>query len=171
MQTVTLTQGLLVYDPLEQSEPFTVMGSTLIRGPPVTVKAVEPEMPPDVAVIVVVPAATDVASPVVAIVATPTFDELQTADAVKFCVVLSDKVPVALNCWVVPWAILGFAGVTAMESSVKDVTVRVVDAGLAPDIVAVIVVVPTARGVARPAAEICATLPLDDVQATNAVRS
>ena len=29
MQTVTLTHGLLEYDPLEQSEPFTVMDITL----------------------------------------------------------------------------------------------------------------------------------------------
>ena len=31
---------------------------------------------------------------------------------------LSEKVPLAVNCWVVPSAMTGFAGVTAMETSV-----------------------------------------------------
>ena len=34
------------------------------------------------------------------------------------CVLLSLKVPVAVNCFVVPTAMLEFAGVTAMETSV-----------------------------------------------------
>jgi len=53
----------------------------------VTVKAVDPLIEPDVAVIVVDPAATPVASPLLAIVAAPGFDELQVAVAVRLLVV------------------------------------------------------------------------------------
>ena len=66
-----------------------------------TVKVVEPEMLPDVALIVVEPEAAEVARPlepdVLLIVATPVLEELQVTAAVRFCVVLSEKVPVAVN--------------------------------------------------------------------------
>ena len=44
--------------------------------------------------------------------ATPVSDEVQVAHMVRFCLVLllSDKVPVAANCMVVPGAMLGGAG-------------------------------------------------------------
>jgi hypothetical protein len=45
-------------------------------------------------------------------------DELQVTDDVRFCVVPSEYVPVAINCRVVPIAMPGFVGVTAMEISV-----------------------------------------------------
>jgi hypothetical protein len=58
----------------------------------VMVSVVDPEMLPDVALIVVEPAATDVASPLdpaaLLIVATLVLEELQVADAVRFCVEL-----------------------------------------------------------------------------------
>jgi hypothetical protein len=61
---------------------------------PVTVRAVDPDMLPDVAVIVVVPAATEAAKPLepdaLLMVATPVLDELQLAVVVRFCVVLSE---------------------------------------------------------------------------------
>ncbi|HEX9154392.1 MAG TPA: hypothetical protein VF819_02445 [Nitrospira sp.] len=103
MQTVTLTHGLLKKDPLEQSEPFTVMGSTLIWPPaPVTVRVVEPECVPETAVTVVVPVPTAVALPLLLaallMVATELSEELQVADVVRSCIVLSEKVPVAWNC-------------------------------------------------------------------------
>jgi hypothetical protein len=53
--------------------------------------------------------------------------EVQVTEPVKFCVELSEKVPVAVNCSVLPFAIEGFAGVTATDTSVADVTVRVVE--------------------------------------------
>ena len=60
----------------------------------VTVKAVDPEMLPDTAVIVVDPAAAGVANPLepaaLLIVATPVLDELQVTAAVRSCVVLSE---------------------------------------------------------------------------------
>ena len=60
----------------------------------VTVSSVVPDMLPDIAVTVVEPVATDAARPfdpaALLIVAIPALDELQVADAVRFCVVLSE---------------------------------------------------------------------------------
>jgi hypothetical protein len=72
-------------------------------------------------VIVLVPVATDAAPPVEVIVATLLFDDVQITDAVRSCVVLFEKVPMALNCWFVPEAMFEFAGVTEMETSVGGV--------------------------------------------------
>ncbi len=63
----------------------------------VTVKVVDPVMPSETALIVLVPAATPVANPPAVIVATLVVTELQLAVLVKFCVELSEKVPVAVN--------------------------------------------------------------------------
>ena len=90
----------------------------------VTVREVAPKTPPDAAVIVVEPAAIAVASPPATIVATPVSDDVQVTEFVRSCVVLSEYVPVALNCWFVPAAMFGFAGVTAMETSVFVVVVE-----------------------------------------------
>lgn len=73
-----------------------------------------------VAAIVVVPSLTAVANPVLLIVATPVIDEDHVATAVKFCVVESANVPVAVNCWVVPLAMLELGGVTAIDASGDD---------------------------------------------------
>ena len=143
-----------------------------------TVRAVEPEMLPEVAVIVAVPAATGVASPkepvVLLIVATNVFDELHVTDVVIFCVLLSEKVPVAVNCSVVPRAILGLAGVTAMDTSVAELTVRAVEPAILPE-VAVIVAVPAATAVANPkepvVLPIVATDVFDELQVTDEVIS
>ena len=45
-QTVTLTHGLLGYEPDEQREPFTEMGITLSAPLPGTVRAALPVNPP-----------------------------------------------------------------------------------------------------------------------------
>ena len=131
-----------------------------------TVRVVEPEMFPLAAVIVLVPAAWGVANPAAVIVATLVFDEPQVTAAVRSRVVLFERVPVAVNCWVAPMATAGFAGVTAMETSAAVVTVRAVVPETAPD-EAEIVVVPVATDVARPVALIVATTVLDDVQLTD----
>ncbi len=72
------------------------------RAAAATVRVVEPLTEPDVAVIVVVPCATLVARPApvpcATMVATATLDELQVTEAVKFCVLPSVNVPVAVNC-------------------------------------------------------------------------
>ena len=59
-------------------------------------------MPPDVAVIVVVPADTAVANPEAVKVATPAFEELHATDDVRSLLELSEYLPVAINCCVEP---------------------------------------------------------------------
>ena len=81
----------------------------------VTVNWVLPDVAPEVAVIVVVPAAAPVATPAVLTVATPVSDELQVTDAVISPVVPSEYVPMAVNCWVASAAMVWFAGVTAID--------------------------------------------------------
>lgn len=68
----------------------------------VTVNVVLPEISPDVAVIVVMPAATEVASPLkpaaLLIVAVAGTEEVQVTDVVRSCVGPAVYVPVATNC-------------------------------------------------------------------------
>ena len=85
----------------------------------------DPLTPLYVAVMVVWPAAVvAVANPfdpaALLISAIAVFEESQVTDVVRFCVVLSEYVPVAVNCWVVPGAMLGPAGVTAIDARVVD---------------------------------------------------
>jgi hypothetical protein len=127
-------------------------------------------MAPDAACILLVPAATPVANPPAVTVATPVVCELQATELVKFCVELSEKVPVAVNCSVFPFAIEGFAGVTAIDTSVGAVTVSFVVPSTAPE-AALIVLVPAATPVANPPAVIVTT-PVDcEVQVTELVKS
>src|ERR1700732_466783 len=121
-----------------------------------TVSSVEPVMLPTVAEIVEVPAPTPVAKPVALIVATVAVPEAHTA-LLSTCVVLSLNVPVAVNCCVAPLVIEGFAGVTAMDTSVAGVTVSSVEPVMLPT-VAEIVEVPTPAAVAKPVALIVATV-------------
>src|SRR5206468_1456400 len=169
--------------------PFATLGAvgvTVIvdRFAAVTVSVVLPETPPEVAVIVVVPAATDVARPcdppALLIVATAVLDELQVTWVVRSCVVVSLKVPVAVNCWVNPSGRPGLVGVTAIETRVALVTVTVAPLRAAvhpapPPVAAIVVVAPAATDVARPcdplALLIVATPGLDELQATWVVRS
>jgi hypothetical protein len=71
----------------------------------------------------------------------------------------------ALNCWFVPNAIEGFAGVTAIETRAALVTVRVVDPLTVPELAA-IVVVPVPIPLASPAVEIVAIVREDELQVT-----
>ena len=81
----------------------------------VTVSVVEPLIVPEVALIVLDPVATVVANPALLIVATVVVPEVQVAVLVRFCVLLSVYVPVAVNCCVNPLVTDGFAGVTLIE--------------------------------------------------------
>ena len=138
----------------------------------------EPEIPPEAAVIVGLPVATGVTCPLepaaLLIAAKDGFDELHVTDAVISCVLLSEKVPVAVNCSVVLRAMPELAGVTAMDLSVAELTVRVVAPEVLPK-VAVIVAVPAATGVTCPlepaALLIAATDALDELHVTDAVIS
>lgn len=114
-----------------------------------TVRVVEPLMLPQLALIVVFPSPALVARPAVEMTAAVVADEPQTAEAVTFCVLPSLKLPVAVNCCMVPSAMDGFVGVIAMETSAAEVTVSVADPVTEP-YVAVIVALPVATLVARP---------------------
>jgi hypothetical protein len=76
---------------------------------------------------------------------------------------------VAVNCWLVPDVIEGFAGVTAIDTRVAVVTARVVDPLTVPKL-APTVVVPTPFPVARPPLEIVATPGDEELQVTVLVR-
>ena len=107
---------------------------------------------------VAVPVPAPVASPAALIVATFVSDDDQVAVEVTLPVVPSLYVAVAVNCWVAPSAMLGLAGVTAMDDNVAEVVETVsVAVPLTPVTVAVMVVDPAATPVARPAALIVAT--------------
>ncbi len=149
----------------------------------VTVSVVDADIEPEAAMIVEVPAATAVANPEALTAATPELDELQVTVADRSWVVLSEKVPVAVNCSVVPFAVLGMGGVIARETSVAGVTVSSVEPEIPPN-VALIVVLPIALPLACPglyitdeseetavASTIVATAGSDEVHVTSAVRS
>jgi hypothetical protein len=142
----------------------------VVKTAGVKVKIVAPLTEPAVAVIVAVETAVPVAKPVLVRLAVEVFEELQVTAWVRSCVLPSVYVPVATNCWVVPDAIDGLAGVTAMETSAGGFTVQVMDALRVPE-VAVRVVVPATKGMANPAELIVATLGTEDAQLTVWVRS
>ncbi len=84
-------------------------------------------------------------------VATASCEENQVTSWVMSRVVVSEKVPVAVNCWLRPLAMEEAAGVTSIETSAAGLTVRTVSpATLVVGSVAVMVVWPTATGVAWP---------------------
>ena len=139
------------------------------RTAAVTVRTVEPVIAPEVALMVAVPVARLVARPVALMPAVEGGFEAQVAVEVRFCVCKSVKVPVAVNCWVLPNAIEGVAGVTAIDTSVAAVTARVVLPLIAAE-VAVMVVDPTPALVAKPllpgALLIVATVAADELHCT-----
>ena len=134
-----------------------------------TVRVVEPLIEPEVAAIVALPCATPVANPPSLIVATLVDEELHVTVSVRFSVELLLYFPVAVNCSVPPAVIEGLAGVTAIDTNVGAVTVSVVEPLIEPE-VAVIVVLPCATLVARPAALMVATLVDEEFQVTESVR-
>ena len=98
--------------------------------------------------------------------ATVGLEELHSAEAVTSCVLLSLKVPVAVNCRVVPIAMLAFAGVTAMETRLAPVTVRDAVPLTEPE-AAVIVTGPVPTAAAIPEALMDATFVAEEDQVTD----
>jgi len=150
-------------------EGFAGVTATETSVAAVTVSVVLPEMEPEVARTVVDPLPTAVARPAVLIVATVTAEELHVAVLVRFCVVPSLKVPVAVNCCVPPFGTDGFAGVTAIDTRVAGVTVSVV-LPLTPPELAWMVVEPVPAAVAKPAVLIVATVTEEELQVAVLVR-
>ena len=116
------------------------------------------------------PELTPLAIPVcVPIVATEVSEELQVTLVVMSCVLLSEYFPVAVKSCESPTLIVAALGVTAIELSVGEVTVSVVEPLMLPD-VALINEVPAATPVARPPVVIVATLVVAEFQVTLLVR-
>jgi hypothetical protein len=94
-----------------------LVGETAIetRAAGVTVRDALPLTPDDAALMFAEPTATLVAMPVLEMVATLVFDEVQVAELVKFLVLPSLYLPVAVNCWPAPAATEGVPGVTWMD--------------------------------------------------------
>jgi hypothetical protein len=144
----------------------------------VIVSAVESDTLPIVAVSVVRPVAAEVAKPLepalLLTVATLSPEEVQATAAVTSCVVLSENVPVAVNCCAVPSATLELAGVIDRDMSVAGVIVSAVESDTLST-VAVIVVGPVAAEVAKPlepaALLTVAASAVDEFQIAVAVRS
>jgi len=155
--------------------PTGVLGLTGVtdmedRVAEVTVRGVLPEINPEVAVMVAVPAATAVAKPVLLTVAADGLEELQVTCLVMSKLVPSEYAPEAANCWVAPKGILGLAWVTDMEARVAEVTVRVVLPEMLPE-AALMVAVPAVTAVARPMLLTVATDGLEELQVTCVARS
>ena len=113
-------------------------------------RAVEAETFPDVATIVVAPARTSVATPVLLIVATEVLDDVHDTPALMSFTVPSLKSPVAEN-WTEPCATAAvtFWGVTSMETNGDVVIVTVVEPEI-PSSLAETVADPDVMAVATP---------------------
>lgn len=109
---------------------FTAMDTT-VAG--VTVRRVDPFTSLSAAVIMDVPTERDVAKPAGLTLATAGLAELQLTEVVRSCWLPSVNVPVATNCCVVPDAMEGLAGLTAMDTRAAFPTVRVADPETVPD--------------------------------------
>jgi len=88
---------------------------------------------PMLAVTVVDPWLRLAANPEPFTVATVGNEDIQVADDVRFCVLPSPYVPVAVNCWLVPSAIEAPVGLTDNPVRSAGVTWRVAEPEIAPD--------------------------------------
>ena len=141
-----------------------------------TVRRVCPVIPERVAEMTEVPLATPVANPDALIVAVAVVAEAHVTWAVMSCVVFGPPalvyVPVAVNCFVPPAAMVGSAGVTAMDTSVlAGVTVSTAAFEVIPRSEAVMFAVPAATPMAVPPEAIVAIAEFEDVQVTAIVSS
>ena len=142
----------------------------------VTVTVALEKTPPEVAVMAVLPAATPKASPgapFTLIPATARFPELHCTAPVMFCVLPSLKVPMAVNCVVVPCAIDIVKGVIAIDCTIALVAVTLALDEMLPE-AAVTVAAPSAIAIASPDVEfalITTAEGLADVHCTEAVIS
>ena len=128
---------------MEATDGVTAMETTAAA---VTVSVTGPLLTaPELAVMVDVPTLMLLARPklpdVLLTVAVAGVAEFHVTSSVTSCVLLSVNVPVAVNCCVLPNAMEGVAGVTAMETNAAGVTVSVAVALTVPE-TAVIVSTP-----------------------------
>ena len=105
-------------------------------------------MLPELAVIVVTPGARPVASPPGLMLAIVGAVELHITEAVRFLMLPSSKLPMAVNCVVLPRAREVFRGVTVIDSRVGRTSTERDVVPITPPEVAVIFAVPGATAVA-----------------------
>jgi hypothetical protein len=117
------------------------------------------------------PKSRPVPRPLTVIDTIPVSEELHVTELAMSCFVLSEKVPVAVNCCTVPSGIETLPGVTAIETRKALVTVKDAVPETLPD-VAEMVVVPAVSAFANPGTPfklMLATAGLEDTQVTDEV--
>jgi hypothetical protein len=158
--------------------PWAIVGFTgvivsEVKFAAFTVNDALPLTAPDVAVIMVVPRFTPVATPLTVIDAVLGLEEVHVTVLVMSWVVLSEKVPSAVYCCWTPNGIVLLGAVTAIEVTVALETVKVAVPEMEPE-VAVMVAVPAPTPSATPLVGntplINATADEDDVHVTLLVR-
>lgn len=151
-----------------------VSGATVmeLRVALVTVNIAPPDCPAKSAVMVAVPGATPAAKPLVGdallTVAIDAGDEVQLTELVRFWVLPSANVPMALNWVAVCSATLALAGVTVTELRAEDSTTNAA-VPLTEPCCAVMVAVPADCPVTWPKVLILATLGAEELQVTTSV--
>jgi hypothetical protein len=113
-----------------------------------------------------IPAATDVAKPLLSTVATDVLDELQMTWVLISKLVPSENDPVAVNCWVIPAGapgMLGLTGLSDMKMRVAGVTPMIVVAEMFPE-TAVMMAVPRPIPMTKPVLLTVATKSSDELQ-------
>src|SRR5712691_4075558 len=142
--------------------PRIKLDALVVSSGSFTVRLAVPETPLCVAVIVCGPRGfTPVANPNEVIVADVLSDDAHVAEFVRFCVLLSLYLPVAVNCRLLPTATIAGFGVTAIDTSAGGFTVSSVEPVTLP-LVAEIVDVPVPTVEAKPVALIVATVAVPD---------
>jgi hypothetical protein len=127
-------------------------------------------MEPEDAMMLALPTPTPEASPALLMVANDVGVELQVTALVRSCVLLSLYVPVAVNCWLVPFAIEGLAGVTDKESRIGGLTATLTEFVTVPE-VALMLEVPCRLPITNPVALTGATAGEEDDHVAEVVRS
>jgi hypothetical protein len=136
----------------------------------VTVSNNDPVAVPCVAEIVDWPTATPVATPVELTLAAAAFDDAQVAELVRFCVVPSLYIPVAVNCSFALRDMEALGAVIAIDCSVGAVMVSATMLEVTPFCVAMMLLEPTPVPVARPTALIVAAAAFDELQVAELVK-
>ena len=123
-----------------------------------------------VAVMFVEPMATAVSRPVALTLAAAVFEELQVTELVRFWVLPSLKVPVAVSCSVTPKTSELLAPVIVIDCKAAAVTVSVRLFEVIPLCAALMLADPMPVAVARPVVLMVAVVVFEEVQFTELVR-
>jgi len=162
----------VVPDPMDGPGGFTVIETSVAL---LTVRVVEAVIEPDVAEMLELPVAMQVVKPALPVAllvdATEILDEAHCTMPVTSWVLPSLKVPLAVNCWMLPTGAVGFAGLTVMPVKTAVETVSTAELLTTEPSVAVIVVEPGASPAARPALLMVAVDGVEEPQLTDVVRT